>query len=211
MNQDENSDEEYKFPEGYEYIKDMAEDAARLSKELDERIKNIPTEDIRQTKHRLQFNAPGMAKAMQAYVKRENKENLEEQKKQIEVDLMKRIDKDLKQNEVDPKTATQIKYAAIEIVHPNPFKGKSKEEMEKARVMEKDPQHSQDFMRKLLYDERKKAKEVEVVQTESKQQTEISMSARFSQILGYNKYTEKTKEIIQKQPIVKKGIEPGKA
>ena len=210
MAQDDKKDAEYQFPEGYEYMKDMADEAARQSKALDERIKNIPSEDIRQTRHRLQYHPPGMAKAQQAYDKRDNKENLEEQKKQIETDLMKRIDRDLTQNDVDPQTAAQVKSAAIETIHPNPFKDKTKEEMAKIKGMEKDPQHSQDFMRKLLDDQHKKGKEAETVKTESKQQTEMSMSARFNQTLGYTKYTEKTQQVMEKQPILKTGKEPDK-
>jgi hypothetical protein len=210
MAQDDKKDAEYRFPEGYEYMKDMADEAARQSKELDERIKNIPSEDIQQTRHRLQFNPPGAARAENAWAKRENREDLEEQKKQIETDLMKRIDRDLTQNEVDAKIAAQVKNATIETIHPNLFKDKTKEEMDKIKDMEKDPQHSQDFMRKLLDDQHKKGKEAETVKTESKQQTEMSMSARFNQTLGYTKYSEKTQQVMEKQPIIKKGKEPDK-
>jgi len=210
MAQDDKKDTEYQFPEGYEYFKDIADDAARQSKELDERIKNIPTEDIRQTRHRLVFNPPRMAQAEQRWDKRDSKENLEDQKKQIETNLMKRIDRDMKQNDVDLETSGQVRLAAIEVLHPNPFKDKTKEEMDKIKGMDKDPQHSQDFMRKLLSDERKKEREPEKVKTESKQRTEISMSARFSQTLSYTKYTDPTPPTGPGQPTPKKGKEPDK-
>ncbi|WP_149242245.1 hypothetical protein [Dyadobacter sp. 32] len=213
MAQDDKKDAEYQFPEGYEYMKEMADEAARQSKELDERIKNIPSEDIQQTRHRLQFNPPGAARAENAWAKRENREDLEKQKKQIETDLMKRIDHDMKQNDVDAQTSGQVKQAAVEVLHPNPFKDKSTKELEVARGMDKDPQHSQDFMRKLLSDQKKSEKtqdNLKPEKVEEKQQTEMSMSARFNHTLGYTKYTEKTQQVMEKQPIINKGKEPDK-
>ncbi|CAG5011121.1 hypothetical protein DYBT9275_04885 [Dyadobacter sp. CECT 9275] len=156
MKDHENKEDlEHSFPEGFDYFKNMADETARQSRLIDERIKNIPTEDIRQTSHRLEFNPAGLTKAREAWVNREDRRSLEGLKTELEADLTKRMEQGIKSWDLDKDTATQIRDATRETLHPNPFKGKTKEQLDQIKGKEKDLQNSQDFMRTLLDNERK--------------------------------------------------------
>jgi len=206
-------DLEYTFPDGYEYFAQMANEAARQLKEIDERIKHIPVEDIKQASYRLKFNPAGLEKAREALKNRDNRDDLEQQKKQLEADMLKHMDKGIKEWDVDLETTTQIRNAAIETLHPNPFKGQLKEELKISRGMEKDQQHSQDFMRMLLKNQRGQIKDnkstIEPERNVNKDTSEMSMSTRFIQTLAFSKTLKTMQSGPDKKPTINTpGLEP---
>lgn len=213
MDHKDDYDEEHQYPQGYEYLNEMTDEATKQIKELDERIKSIPTESISQIKLRLQYHPFAMGKSVKAFENRDSREGLEEQIKQVETKLMTKIDRFLDASDADPEEARGVKKVAIARIYPGAFKDATKKELERARPMEKDPQYSQDFMLRIRADERKRFRNREVTKSEptkEKATKPMSMSDKFSAKLSYTKYAENQKDVFDRAPKGKSSIEPGK-
>ncbi len=149
------------FPEGYEHFADMARAAAETLRALDERIKNIPIEDIKDTVIRLNLDPPALAKAVRNWGTRDFRPALEAQKEEVERALNERMERDIKSWNIDPDTAKQIRLAKIDVLHPNPFAEMSGNELIANRAKQKDQEHSQNYMRSLIRESHTTAKKPE--------------------------------------------------
>ena len=214
MDEKEDDIDKMGFPEGYEYLEGLTRDAVKRARELDQRIKNIPVEEPKQFHQRLQYNALALDSARRAWPKRENRDILEEQKAANEKELRRQLDIYLK--DADPKDATVIRTIADEKLHPNPFEGMTREQLDKVRGMEKDLEHSQDFMRAELALERSAKNErlkaaqnkLEKLPEKEEKQQPVSLSSRYAQSLT-SRYLDNSKEMATAKtaPAPKKGKE----
>ena len=211
MAEKEDDRERMGFPEGYEHLEGMTRAAANRARELDERIKNIPVEEPRQFHQRLQYHPAALQKASRTYANRESREMLEEMKAENENELMQQVTPYL--IHAEPEELADIKLTIQEQLHPNPFKGMTSAQLDKAKGMTKDFQHSQDFMRARLDQFRAGQRnspepdrpETGKSKTEpDKQKETMSMSARFTQTLTYSRIREKTPDTPVRTPLPQK-------
>lgn len=186
------------FPEGYEHFAGLARFAAMQLRELDDRIKAIPTEDIKTTLAKYELHPKLSAKSIDQWRNRDNRNSLEAQRENIETELNKRIDRDIETWEIDIDTARQIKLATIDTLHPSQFSDMSGEQLIKHKAAVKDEHNSQSYMRSLLRASRAEPKQVhetadlEKPKDKALNVDEISFSQRYTLDVKFGSKTSKS-------------------
>ena len=117
--------------------------------------------------------------------------SLERMRDSLEKDVKGRVEVEIRG--IDPETANYIRKVTDEKINPNPFKGKTDAELDKINPMQKDLDHSQNFMVVRMKNARnveKAAADPVPVESQSKaektpEKSDTYASDRFSQSLNY--------------------------
>ena len=163
-------------------------------------------EEPRQFHQRLQYHPAGLEKASRTYANRESRDRLEEMKAENEKELMQQVTPYLVH--ADPQEMADIKLIIQDQLYPNPFKDMTPAQMDKAQGMEKDLQHSQDFMRARLDQfragQRSSPEPDKPKNQPDKEKKTMTMSARFTQTLTYSQMKEATLDTPTQTPLPQK-------
>lgn len=214
MDSKDSRKEHYPFPEHLEYIEEMVTEARKKTELIDKQLDRTPREFKEPDPYVPRYNPPGFLKPAKQSNPVNVVYNLEKQKADIETGVNVRVEREIEALSLDDETAKKVREATFHKMNPNAFEGKSDKEMEGLRKAPKDMNYSQDYMRQLRTNF--KAKEAEEKSTsastsvaDKKEEKTLSMSARFTQSLGYTKVQEQKSPGPGKSPGKGKGT-PGK-
>ncbi|PMD95706.1 hypothetical protein BWI97_13990 [Siphonobacter sp. BAB-5405] len=192
MDNPEDPSKEHAFPAGFEFIEEMAKEAREKIKVLDKQLDRTPREMDTPQSPVPRYNPPGFLKPVKPINPAHVVYDLEKKKETIEADVNKRVEHLIEKFDLDDETAKQLRQATLHTLHPNPFEGKSKKEMEMLSKVKKDINYSQDYMiqRKRNFQQEEKEKPSFIREEASKEKKPFSISLRFTQSLSYTKVQE---------------------
>ena len=188
VNGDE-KDPDDQYPPEFEYLNEIVGEKTAQLQQINKQISDMPKTppDIL----RLRYDVPGSNKALQDTKNMQGLGSLERMRDSLEKDVKERVEAEIRG--IDPETADYIRRVTDEKINPNPFKGKSDAELDKINPMQKDLDHSQNFMVVRMKNARnveKAASDPVPVESQSNvektpEKSDTFASERFSQSLSY--------------------------
>ena len=196
----DDSDEQKRsrFPEGYEYIEDIIGQQIKVIRNVEKQISSLP--NVRPAILKFEFNPRGMGKVTQLGNFAETRNYLERQLASLEKELDKRVAAETRN--LDSDDVVKIKEAIVDLRNPNPFEGKTEQEMKYYKPFEKDLNNSQHFTKRLLENSRLKLAQSVEDKTNAQPQlikkSEPDKKTKESPILVSLRYTQMRENLMKK-------------
>ncbi|WAC11898.1 hypothetical protein [Dyadobacter pollutisoli] len=171
------------YPPGYDDLDKLMRDAKAQIQQIEIQINNAERDKGPQNR----LDPPGYGKGTPANPQK-TIADLKQEIEGIKTSTLSAVEKRTKG--IDPKMSKGMREKSLNELYPNTFEGMDKKEMEAQRGKPKDLEVSQDFVDAQIKDHKKMEAEKENMVakgTESQKEKPMSMSARFSQSLGYTK------------------------
>jgi hypothetical protein len=186
-----NFDKPEPYPDGYEEVQEIVNNAQERVRQLDEEIRNPPKDKGPQPN----LHPPGAVPNAKSQISEdERKTAIEKQKVQIKEEAWKNIENATKDG--DKESDKKARDISREKLFPNEYKKLDGKEIEDAFPKERDMEASQNFADAQLKDKGdSKASKVDTVPSTQNvnmggENKPSSMSMRFSQSLGYSKIND---------------------